>query len=274
MSKQSVRAQTSPVKLLALDLDGTLIDVKDHCIHPVVESAVRQAIDLGVTVGIATGRPYQFSLPIAKQLGLSAPLIGYQGAEIKTMNGDLIRECTIPREAIAIVRDLATAEDWQVYVERNGALFIENGRVYDPNLIQIQNLEIIDVDDLASVRGAHQIGLFFGHTPGEGAAEILIDELGSKATVFQTHVKFVNIVANGVSKGDSLSYVAAKLGIDREQTMAVGDSENDISMISWAGIGVAMGDAREKTKASADWIAPAFQQHGVAKAIEKFILES
>jgi hypothetical protein len=76
-----------------------------------------------------------------------------------------------------------------------------------------------------------------------------------------------------VSKGHALATLAARYGIARHEVMAIGDHDNDVDMIAWAGIGVAMGDASSQVKAAADHIAPPLAQEGAAWAIEHFILE-
>jgi hypothetical protein len=84
---------------------------------------------------------------------------------------------------------------------------------------------------------------------------------------------FVEVNPLGADKGSALKMLAADLGIPRERVMAIGDQGNDATMIEWAGLGVAMGNANEVTQAVADWIAPHIDEDGAAVAIERFVLD-
>jgi hydroxymethylpyrimidine pyrophosphatase-like HAD family hydrolase len=96
--------------------------------------------------------------------------------------------------------------------------------------------------------------------------------VGPRANVVQSHAMFVEINPLGADKGSALKLLTTDLGIAREHVMAIGDQGNDATMVEWAGLGVAMGNANAITKAVADWIAPAIDDDGAAVAIEKFIL--
>ena len=90
--------------------------------------------------------------------------------------------------------------------------------------------------------------------------------------IVRSHANFVEGNPLGVSKGDALRRLARHVGVTQERVMAIGDQGNDVSMIRWAGVGVAMGNASPKAKAVAEWIAPPFSENGAAAAIERFIL--
>jgi hypothetical protein len=94
----------------------------------------------------------------------------------------------------------------------------------------------------------------------------------SRMEIVRSHAKFVEGNPLGVSKGDALGRLADHLRIPQKQVMAIGDQGNDVSMIAWAGVGVAMGNGSRAAKAVADWIAPPFSENGAAVAIERFIL--
>lgn len=93
-----------------------------------------------------------------------------------------------------------------------------------------------------------------------------------RAHVLQSDISYVELIPQEADKGKALRWLAHYLGVPRELVMAIGDQESDINMIEWAGIGVAMGNAAEKVKAAANWIAPSIEQDGAAVAIEHFVL--
>jgi hydroxymethylpyrimidine pyrophosphatase-like HAD family hydrolase len=100
----------------------------------------------------------------------------------------------------------------------------------------------------------------------------LRERFGGRMGVMRSHEIVVEGSAPGVSKGDGLRRLAAHLGVPQVQTMAIGDQGNDVPMIAWAGVGVAIGGASPAALAAAEWIAPPLEEDGAAAAIERFIL--
>ena len=268
----TIELTMAQIRLVAFDLDGTLIRADDHQVDPVVKRAIRRALDRDVQVTIATGRPFDFARGVAAELGLVAPLICHQGTVIQGMDGRLLRNRTLGPEALAPGLALARASGWQMYLEGRGRLVLEEGRRYSDRLLAIQALPIEWVADLGQVTWANQFGVYCP----EGVEAAHVDDLrvacGPAVTVTRTHPDFVNVVPGGVDKGDALSWLAEQLGIPAEAVLAVGDSENDISMLAWAGMGVAMGGARQGVVEAADWVAPGLEEHGAAAALERFVL--
>jgi hydroxymethylpyrimidine pyrophosphatase-like HAD family hydrolase len=95
---------------------------------------------------------------------------------------------------------------------------------------------------------------------------------GGELTIVASHSHLVEGLPAGVDKGNGLAWLAAHLQVHQAEVMAIGDSEADISMLRWAGLGVAMGNASEPAKAAARWVAPQLEQDGVAVAIERYVL--
>ena len=112
--------------------------------------------------------------------------------------------------------------------------------------------------------------------PGEGeplAAELHAIFQG-RLTVLRSHELFTEVTPPNASKGNALAFLADRYGISQAETIAVGDSDNDISMIRWAGLGVAMGNAAPEVIAAADWVAPSVFDDGLAAVIEEFVLRN
>jgi hydroxymethylpyrimidine pyrophosphatase-like HAD family hydrolase len=132
------------------------------------------------------------------------------------------------------------------------------------------------VEDLSSVIEEHRPVKFIAVAEPATADRIeaeLRQRVGERLAIVRSHASVVEGNPLLVSKGDALRRVARHLGIPQGQTMAIGDQDNDASMIAWAGLGVAMGNASPTSLAVADWIAPPFVEHGAAVAIERFILD-
>ncbi len=264
------------IRLIALDLDGTLMEPGDTEIHPMVGNTIRRAVQSGVTVTLATGRPFSFTQPVAAELGLTAPLICYQGGVIQEVDGRVLHNVTFGVRTLIPVLELARQRNWQHYLESDGALYLMAGLDYDEDLLSIHSLPTYWIPESATLASdlppTNQVGVYVP----EGATETHVVELqeaaGATATVYHTHSKFINITPAGVSKAKALAWLARSMDISQAAVMAVGDSDNDVGMVRWAGLGVAMGNARPSVLEVADWIAPPIGEAGVAVALERWVL--
>jgi Cof subfamily protein (haloacid dehalogenase superfamily) len=260
---------------VALDLDGTLLG-DDLKVSPEVRVAVGQALDRGVIVTLATGRMLSYTVPYARDLKITAPLICYQGG--------LIQAADSPSPLYRVVMDEAVARefiDWQDGTGHDVAMYSGDG-VYAAGRRRLQDLyrsmlgyglEWVDDLSVALERG-QPLKFLVLVDPAE--AEPVESELrrlfGARVELTRSHERIVEANPPGVTKADGLRRLAAHLGIPRAEVMAVGDQDNDAGMIAWAGIGVAMGNGSAAAKAAADWVAPSVSDNGVAAAIGRFVL--
>lgn len=269
------------IQLLVLDIDGTIAGTSNEIREP-VKQAVRAAQAKGVQVAIATGRMYCSALRFYREIGSTLPLLAYQGALIRDPTTDHIyRHWTVDQERALHLLDYfeqselrallsihlyindqlyvrEITRETQIYAERSSVQPIPVG-----DLRQVLTQEPTKVlalsDDIELIE--HLFGtLRQQYTP----AELYLTK--SVATFFEA----TNPSAN---KGVAVRYLAEEiLGLDRSQVMAVGDNLNDLEMLEYAGIGVAMGEAPAQVQAIADWVAPMVEMDGAAAAIEQFIL--
>ncbi len=247
--------------------------VDEHSIQPPVRHAIRQALLQGVIVTLASGRPFSFIRPVAAELGLAAPLICYQGGVIQQMDGQVLRNITFAPCELQSPVALARRQGWQYYAEADGCIFLDEDVNYSQSLLDIHSGPSRVVSDLIAMGfSPNQFSVYFP----AGVTDELVAELqaafGPSATVMRTHANFVNAIPSEVSKGAALAWLAERLGVAQSQTMAVGDSDNDAGMVAWAGIGVAMGNARPSVVDVADWVAPTLEADGAAAALERFVL--
>lgn len=263
------------IKLIACDLDGTLVG-EDLALSPRLVEAVQRAQMRGVTVTIATGRGFPSAQGFARQLGLVAPLICYQGAQIKTPGGETLHETTLPRaclpEVIAFCRD--RRRELAVYC--NDEIYLTT-RSHDQDYYDRWfGLPTHRVDDLLSALPGDPVK-FIAIAPTQAQGDRLEREMralvADRLQIVRSHAWFVEGLARGVTKGESVARVAQHLGIARREVMAIGDSGNDASMVEWAGLGVAMGNASADVKALADVIAPPLAEGGAAWAFERYVLD-
>lgn len=269
-----------PIRQIALDIDGTLIG-DDYVIGERTDAAIRTAVARGVSVSLVTGRMVSSAMRFAVQLGLVAPIVGYQGALIRAMpepgSGRLGRllfhrplTATVARDVVAwaIEHDL---DPHMNHLER----FIL--RADDPN-----------ADDYSAFMGAHAelvpslldavrhpvtkvLAVGEPPVPTEMAPRASVAFAG-RADVTISHPRFLEFVAPGVSKGRAVRYLSRRLGIPLGATLAVGDQWNDLEMLAEVGHGAAMPTAPDGVRSVARYIAPPLEDEGVAQLIEGLVL--
>jgi Cof subfamily protein (haloacid dehalogenase superfamily) len=262
------------IQLIACDLDGTLMG-EDLEFSPRLLRAIRRAQDRGITVTVATGRGFPSARQFAQRLSTAAPLICYQGAQVRLHDGTPLYQANLSRaclpEVIAFCRDrrceLTVYCDDQIYQ----ATQVYDAAYYDRWFSLPRHL----VGDLLKAFPGEPVkflAIAENHEDGDRLEEDVRALAAHRFQVVRSHAWFVEGLAAGVSKGDGLSRLAQHLGIRREEVMALGDSGNDASMVDWAGLGVAVGNASADVKAVAGVIAPSLAEDGAAWAIERYAL--
>ena len=249
---------------------------------PVVRAAVAAAQARGVHVTLATGREFRSASRFARDLELAAPLICAQGAVIKhCVTLDVLHHVplsgTLAVEAITMLHDtgvcvLANIDD-KLYIVSDGpefASFTRRWGVPDPaNLVVAPNLAEI-------TRQTPPTKVMFSGDPPIVDREFarISAHFGEALAVVRSDVTVGEMIAPGLSKGIALATVARRLGVERDQVIAIGDEENDVPMLQWAGLGLAMGNAPDSVKRMAHAVIPSVEEDGVAWAIDRYILNA
>lgn len=243
--------------------------------------AVAAARARGVITVLATGRPYESAARYAAALGLDAPVICFQGAMVRELTGAqrVLYFEPAPADAMCEVLALAQERNLELNVYDEACMYvIERGRpaeFYDRWFGMPIRFVHSYADICARFTGNGRPllkGLFIGPPETNGAfCDELRGRFAGRLEVVRSHDLFVEVLSTQASKGHGLKFLAAHFGIPRAETIAVGDSGNDNSMLAWAGLGVAMGNARPEVFAVADEVAPAVAEDGLAYVIEKHI---
>jgi Cof subfamily protein (haloacid dehalogenase superfamily) len=270
-------------RLLALDLDGTAIELGQMPTLR-VRQAVAAAEAMGVRVVIATGRPFASARKFQAALEVDTPLICFQGALVREVIGDartLLAE-PLPEEPLAEVIALVERRGWEFNLYSEDYIYLACRNHPESFYERWFGLPCAPVRSLTEAlrvmrdRGTPPLkGMFIGESA-------LVDRLtpevqeryGDRLAVVRSHTLFSEITAPGVSKGSALAFLARRYGITREETIAAGDNGNDVTMIEWAGLGVAMANATPEAMAVADWLAPSVGEDGVAALVDRFILRN
>jgi hypothetical protein len=236
-------------------MDGTLLR-RGKEISAETRRSLAEAADRGIHIILATGRPYRDALPYAEDLGLQMPMVINNGSEIWESPARLHSRHELPAKEVCRLLDLAARFGRDV---RYWAHTV-SGRVDETNLPRDPaSLQWLQFGIHASRREV--LAEIFEETKSWGAFEIS-----------NSHPLNIEFNAPGISKASGLEEVCQILHVPMDETVAVGDSLNDLAMIARAGFGVAMGNAQEEVKRAADWIAPTNEEDGVAEVIRRYLL--
>ena len=262
-------------KLTAADLDGTLIG-EDAIMPPKVKYAVRRAMEKGVKFTIATGRAFGSAFLFAQELGINAPLICYQGGLIKDhLNGRVIYEQSVPLPLAQELIRFTQQRGLHLNVYLDGRAYVERMTPEARYYTGIAKAGIYPVGDMLAFLDRDPMK-FIIVLSDDGATEPLIAELGAlfagRMQFVRSYSRFVEGIPLGVSKGHALARLADHLGLLLEETIGIGDNDNDLELVERAGLGVAMGNASPAVRAAADYIASPVDEEGVVEVIERFVL--
>lgn len=281
---QSSRAAFSrlhDIQLLVIDLDGTTVGVSNQ-IQPAVYEAIQQARQRGVKVAIATGRMYCSALRFYQELQLTLPLMAYQGALIQDpATGYIHQHLTVPQayvlELLELLDQPALQDSISLHLYINDRLYVRAILPETEAYALRSSIEPIPVGDLRQVLQVEPTKVL-ALSRQVDLINDLLRTLQQRYTPSELYLTksvdtFLEATHPLVNKGTAVQYLAEEvLGLQAENVMVIGDNFNDLEMLQYAGIGVAMGNAPEGVKAIANWIAPDVEQDGVAAAITEFLL--
>jgi Cof subfamily protein (haloacid dehalogenase superfamily) len=263
------------VRLIALDLDGTVIG-SDLIVRDRVRQSVIRAQAQGIAVTIVTGRMFAAALPFARELGITGPIVCYQGAGIfDVATGALIEQTPLAQDVTRDVLAKANADHFHAQCYADDRLYVEEINEFTHKYTSLSQVEPVLVPSLRAKfaeESTLKIVLVDEAERATAYTETLKTLLGSRAYVTRSHPDFVEILDPHVDKGRALRYVANHYGVAIDATLAVGDSWNDMPLLTTAGMGIAMGSAPPEVLARADAVVGDVAHDGVAEAIERYAL--
>jgi Cof subfamily protein (haloacid dehalogenase superfamily) len=263
-------------RLLAIDLDGTLLTPRPRrAITPRARRAIQQAVEAGVRVVIATGQSLVVLQHICGGLPIEGPQIIENGAviaDIKT--GRIYHEKLLPAPAVLPVLETLKQEGFHRAYHTLSRVYADIGspRVrqwYDPPVPPV--IEIEDVSSLYPEPCIKVVGIA-EESKLRARRQEMIDRFAGQLYVTQSAFDLLEFLHPAVSKANGLKTIARDLGISPREVAAIGDSHNDIGMLRFAGLGVAMENAHEEVKREADYVTRSNAEEGVALVIEELIL--
>jgi hypothetical protein len=261
--------------LIALDLDGTIFD-GSLVISQRVRDAVRAAAALGVPSTIVTGRMFVATKPHALTLGISGPVVCYQGAAVFDIEtGAKLFERSLPNAVAMRVVQRARADGRHAQLYADDKFYVEQRNEHSELYARLAGVEPVVVSSFEEAFAGRDLTKANVVTSAEDAKtyiDAVREAAGTEAYVTGSVPEFVEVMDGGVDKGKALAFVAERLGVPMDRVLAVGDSYNDLPFLRAAGFGVAMGSAPDALKNEADAVVGDVAHHGVAEAIERFVL--
>lgn len=267
------------IRLIACDIDGTLVG-RDLQLSPRVKHTIARALERGLLVTLATGRGPSPTDYFAEQLGLTAPLVCLQGGVIYDYRlGRALHETRLRPAVIPWIVGHARTHGWHLHFETTNLVYMPYG-VETPEelaaLFRVANLTRVK-DFLTGMPELPHKFIVSVHQPSErdGVQRelvALVQDTGLPLDVFPSHPVLLEGLPAGINKATGLAWLAQHLGVERDQVLAIGDNDNDITMLQWAGVSVAIEGGSPGALAAADWVAPGVDADGAAVAIEKYAL--
>ncbi len=271
MFKKEKGESIEMIKLVATDLDDTLFS-KDLTITEKNLKAIEFLKQNGVILILASGRPYPSVKKVAYDLQNFYPMITYQGALVYNPKNDKkLYGCEIkPEDAKELVM-LAKDEGIHVHIYIENIWYVEvmNEKTeYYKNLTKLEPHKVENLLEFID-RPVTKVLFFEEHERLKALKERLPKDFSKKFNIMFSKPFFLEFTDINVSKGNALKFLTEYYGLKREEVMAIGDGDNDISMIEYAGIGIAVDNAVEALKKASDFVVSKSDDSGFAEAIEK-----
>jgi hypothetical protein len=280
-SLNSIDMDALDIRLLVLDIDGTIAGQSNDIREP-VKQAIRSAQAKGIQVAIATGRMYCSALRFHQAVGSTLPILAYQGAWIQDPITQKIHQ------HLPVSR--ATAEQLLDYFESDALRSLLSVHFYINDQLYVRevtsetqiyakraDIQPIPVGDLRKALTSEPTKVL-ALSDDTAVIDQLLGSLRKQYTPAELYLTksvatFFEATNPAVNKGAAVRYLAEEmLGLNAHNVMAIGDNFNDVEMLEYAGLGVAMGNAPLDVQSVAQWVAPSVEQDGAAAAIEAFVL--
>lgn len=267
------------MKLLVLDIDGTLVNSKKE-ITPATLYAIDRWREAGNQIAIATGRPTAGVRHVAKALSMAEKggyILSYNGACITdATSGAIVCSKFLPPDIPAMLADYANKHENVGLISYEGDTVLS---VFEPDdyikleAVTINHMDLVHRPDFADYIDfpVHKCLLTADPSISEHLEKELAALTEGRVSVYRSEPFFIEVMPLNVDKATSLDEFVPTLGIDRTDVICCGDGYNDISMIRWAGMGVAMANARTPVKEAADYVTLSCDEDGIAALIDRLL---
>lgn len=273
------------IKLICIDMDGTLLE-NEHNVPEENKKAIKEALDEGIHVAITTGRVYNIAKVYSDLIGLKTPIIASNGAYIGGSNGEELYKNPMSKKEVDDFYNIAKKYSLTSYLAVKSGIVSLKQLPKDNMYMKINKdlpekrqvtLEVFESVDKIFEKYPNDIlkGICIEDTDKKKLknAREELNRLNDDLEIVASWNNNFEVMKKNSSKGSAVKKLGKIMNVSRENIMCIGDSENDLSMIRYAGIGVAMENATDYIKREADYVTDSNVNLGVAKAIRKYALK-
>ncbi len=256
-------------KLIAMDMDGTLLNSRKEISKP-TQQALHKAAETGCYITLSTGRSLPAITRYIRELPLNAPLILYNGAMVAETDGKTLFHQRLPKDAVKTIlaspyapKNIALWQDNALFLskrteetlryERSSGI---KGDLFPSPVAFLYATKILWIDEPASLNARRAC---------------LSENLPETVSCCNSTPNYLEFFSSLVSKGTALHFLCNHLGVSPKETIAFGDGENDVPLLNAAGLSIAMGNASSAAKAKADYITGTNDEDGIASALNRFL---
>ncbi|WPC39745.1 Cof-type HAD-IIB family hydrolase [Clostridium sp. JS66] len=266
-------------KMICLDIDGTLLNSK-HRISPSTKEVIQiVSKEMQIPIILVSARMPKGILFLLKELSISNPIICYSGALIMDDKTNILSNVTIPilelKQVFKLTREMgihiSLYKDDEWYVEKIDEWAEQEGIITNMSPIIMSFTDLFDLWEKED-SGPNKILCMANQNELETLNAKIKDYNSNNLNIYFSKPTYLEMMPNNASKTSAIKVLCEKYGVQRPEVIAIGDNYNDINMIEFAGLGIAMGNAPNEVKQYADYITLSNDEDGVAEAIKKYIL--
>jgi Cof subfamily protein (haloacid dehalogenase superfamily) len=259
--------KTKKIKLIATDIDGTIMDRSFEC-SPGVKNCIKKLTKEGIKVVLATGRMHVAAAPVAKQLGLDTPVISYQGGLIKQQDGATLYERNLDTSAAAEIIRWAKGNNIHLNLYMEDKLYAERDteairrytceRSVPYSICELDKIELKNVNKILAIdfKDIQRVTSWVNY----------LRENFPQLYIIKSSPYFCEISNPEATKAYAVEFLRQRWGIEKDEVLTIGDQDNDIELLKAGGISVAMGNATENLKSCADYITDTVDNDGFVQA--------
>jgi Cof subfamily protein (haloacid dehalogenase superfamily) len=263
------------IRLLLSDVDGTLV-TNDKVVTQAARDAAKDLRGAGIMLAIASSRPARGMAMLVEPLGLTAPMVGCNGAILVAPDLSVIETRPLTAAAAAETVTFLTEQGLDIWVYTESDWLVRDAKAphvaREAWMLQFDPVTVSAFDDSHLAKALKIVGVSDDHALVETSETKAQSRLGANASATRSAAHFLDITNPAANKGAAVSVLASRLKLDNQQIATIGDMPNDVLMFRQSGLSIAMGNASDAVKAAATAVTDTNENNGFAKAVRRFVL--